>query len=406
MKRLKYVICSLILILLCASCTSKNNTNNNNLPDDKNAGIGGGEVNEIIGDDDLNATEYPSWNLNQTSMDATTSSTIVAGVKKAMPSTVTILASQTSSLGISTSGGSGVIFSKDDNLGLYYIVTCFHVIENMSDIKIVLSDEKTTYNAQIVGGYRDEDIAVLSIEATNLTPAVFFDDSAKLVQGQDVFIIGNPASLPNSVSKGVISYLNRSISTDGYIYQDVIQTDTSVNGGNSGGGMFDVNGNLIGIVNAKKVATEYEGLGYAIPINTVVDVLNNFKRTAKYDKDAKRWQTGYVEGDWELGFTLSQTVVGNFFQSSVVTYVSALSANKTASKGSLEAQKIIKGLKIDYKDDNIDDVILDVNSISNIYLAIYKSNNPLKLGDKLIFTYNDEASTLVTVELIQYRYMI
>ena len=170
--------------------------------------------------------------------------------------------------------------------------------------------------------------------------------------------------------------------------------------------MFDVNGNLIGIVNAKKVATEYEGLGYAIPINTVTDILQNFKNTAKYDKDAKRWQTGYVAGDWELGFSLNQTIVGSYFQSSIVTYISALSSNKTASKGNLEVNRIIKGIKIDYADSSIEDVVLDVNSISSIYNAIYRGKNPLKLHDKIVFTYNDDNSTIVEVELIQYRYMI
>ncbi len=405
MKKVKYLFAILFLVLLCASCTG-NNKKGDNVNGDTHAGIGGGTDAAIISDENLNATDAANWNITTSNADGTLSSTIVNGVKKAMPSTVTITALQTSSLGVSTSGGSGVIFSKDENLDLYYIVTCFHVIENMSDLTITLSDEKTSYKAAVVGGYADEDIAVLSIEAKNLTTATLFYDSEKLVQGQDVFIIGNPASLPNSVSKGVVSYLNRSISTDGYIYQDVIQTDTSVNGGNSGGGMFDVNGNLVGIVNAKKVATEYEGLGYAIGVNTVVDVLNHFKATAKYDKDAKKWQTGYVAGDWEIGFSLSQTTVGNFFQPTIVTYVQGLSNNPTASKGNLEVQRIVKGVRIDYADSSKTDITLDASSISNVYAAIYSRTNPLKLHDKIVFIYNDEASTEVEVELIQYRYMI
>lgn len=405
MKKVKYLFAILFLVLLCASCTG-NNKKKDNVTGDTHAGIGGGTSEAVIGDESLNATEDANWTINTSDADGTLTSVVVNGVKKAMPSTVTITASQTSSLGVSTSGGSGVIFSKDNNLNLYYIVTCFHVIENMSDLTVTLSDEKTSYKAAVVGGYVDEDIAVLSIEASNLTTATLFYDSQKLLQGQDVFIIGNPASLPNSVSKGVVSYLNRSISTDGLIYQDVIQTDTSVNGGNSGGGMFDVNGNLVGIVNAKKVATEYEGLGYAIPINTVVDVLNHFKATAKYDKTAKKWQTGYVAGDWELGFSLSQTTVGNFFQSTIVTYVQGLSNNPSSSKGSLEAQKIIKAIRIEFADSSKAAISLDVNSISNIYSAIYSRTNPLNLHDKIILTYNDDQSTEITVELIQYRYMI
>ena len=405
MKKVKNIFTILFLVLLCASCTS-NNKQDDKVNGDTHAGIGGGSSEVIISDDDLNATENANWTISTSNADGTLTSTVVNGVKKAMPSTVTITASQTTSLSVSTSGGSGVIFSRDSNLNLYYIVTCFHVIENMSDITITLSDEKTSYKAAVVGGYADEDIAVLSIEASNLTPATLFYDSEKLVQGQDVFIIGNPASLPNSVSKGVISYLNRSISTDGYIYQNVIQTDTSVNGGNSGGGMFDVNGNLVGIVNAKKVATEYEGLGYAIPINTVVDVLNNFKATAKYDKTAKKWHTGYVEGDWELGFSLAQTSIGNFFQQNIVTYIQALSNNPTASKGNLEVQRIIKAIRIDFADSSKTDITLDVNSIKSINDAIYSRTNPLKLHDKIILTYNDDASTEVEVELIQYRYMV
>ncbi|MBO5541931.1 MAG: trypsin-like peptidase domain-containing protein, partial [Acholeplasmatales bacterium] len=118
--------------------------------------------------------------------------------------------------------------------------------------------------------------------------------------------IGNPlGTLPGSVSRGVVSYNNRVVKVDSYKSQTLIQTDVAINSGNSGGGLFNTAGALIGIVSAKYSSTGIEGLGFAIPSNTVKDVVTKLMSTAKYDTANKVWKTGYYEGNYEFGFTIS-----------------------------------------------------------------------------------------------------
>ena len=191
---------------------------------------------------------------------------------------------------ISSGAGSGVVVSKDG-----YIVTCAHVIKDASRIGVTTSDSKK-YIAKLIGYDTASDIALLKISANNLTPAAMAD-SDKIEQGQKVYAVGNPeGTFANSITSGIISAKSRTISvsssdddsssdTDpfsemfgsGQTYQqsrvtkmNVIQTDASVSPGNSGGGLFNEAGCLIGIVNAKSAGSNTEGLGFAIPEKTVL----------------------------------------------------------------------------------------------------------------------------------------
>ena len=178
---------------------------------------------------------------------------------------------------VSSGAGSGVIMSSDG-----YIITCAHVVSGASTIKVTTSDNKT-YDATLVGTYSDNDIAVLKINAT------------KLVQGQSTYAVGNPeGTFSDSITSGIVSALNRKITVQldnddsssssdygrfGQLYSSsktisisVIQTDAAVSPGNSGGGLFNGNGDLIGIVNAKSSDTNSEGLGFAIPSNTALKI--------------------------------------------------------------------------------------------------------------------------------------
>jgi len=169
-----------------------------------------------------------------------------------------------------TSGaGSGVILTSDG-----YIVTNYHVIEDATKISVVLSDNETTYDATVVGYDENNDIAVLKVEASGLK-AVTLGSSTDVKTGQSVLVIGNPlGTLGGSVTSGIISAISRNIQVEG-VMMTLIQVDAAVNEGNSGGGLFDTNGNLIGIVNAKYVAEEVEGIGFAIPVDTVKEVVEN-----------------------------------------------------------------------------------------------------------------------------------
>lgn len=163
--------------------------------------------------------------------------------------------------------GSGVIIDKDG-----FIVTNNHVINGANSI-VVRTMDGQEYEAQLVGADAQTDLAVLKVDATGLNPATF-GDSDSLEVGNAAIVIGNPlGELGGSVSSGIISALDRQIEVEGET-MTLLQTDAAVNPGNSGGGMFDANGNLIGIVNAKKSSSGIEGLGFAIPINGAIDIID------------------------------------------------------------------------------------------------------------------------------------
>jgi len=186
---------------------------------------------------------------------------------------------------VSTGAGSGVIISEDG-----YIVTNDHVISGAQVITVRLSNEQE-YTAILIGTDPKTDIAVLKINADGLQPAITGHSSGLLV-GQTAIAIGNPlGELGGTVTAGIISALDREITIDGEI-MSLLQTDAAVNPGNSGGGLFDLYGELIGIVNAKSSGSEIEGLGFAIPIDTAIIVA---EQLIEY---------GYVRGRVESGFTL------------------------------------------------------------------------------------------------------
>ena len=166
---------------------------------------------------------------------------------------------------VQSGAGSGVIISQDG-----YILTCAHVVSGATSVKVQL-DNGETYDATIVGSDSTSDIAVIKIEATGLTPAVIGNSDA-LAVGETVVAVGNPlGTLSNSVTDGIISALNREVTVEDND-MTLLQTDASISPGNSGGGLFNANGELIGIVNAKSSYSEAEGIGFAIPINTAMDI--------------------------------------------------------------------------------------------------------------------------------------
>ena len=168
---------------------------------------------------------------------------------------------------VSSGAGSGVILTQDG-----YIVTNHHVIEDANSIT-VRTRSGDEYNASLIGSDEQSDLAVLKIDATGLTPAVL-GDSTTLEVGDLAIAIGNPlGELGGSVTSGIISALDREMTIDGQT-MTLLQTDAAVNPGNSGGGLFNANGDLIGIVNAKSSGENVEGIGFAIPISTATDIID------------------------------------------------------------------------------------------------------------------------------------
>ncbi|MBE6781041.1 MAG: PDZ domain-containing protein [Ruminococcaceae bacterium] len=169
--------------------------------------------------------------------------------------------------------GSGVIYKQNG-----YIITNYHVIEdavtNARNTKIEVfldSSADNSYIATVVGYNISADLAVIKINVTGL-PAIEIADSDKVKVGQYVITVGNPGGLEfmDSVTYGVISGLNRVVSSDGDI--GLIQTDAAINPGNSGGALVDVTGKLVGINSSKIVSEEFEGMGFAIPSNEAVEI--------------------------------------------------------------------------------------------------------------------------------------
>ena len=188
---------------------------------------------------------------------------------------------------VESGAGSGVIISSDG-----YILTCAHVVDGASNITVTINDKD--YTATLVGEDTTSDIAVIKIDADGLTPATV-GDSDSLKVGQSVMAVGNPlGELGGTVTGGMISALNRSVTIQGSSSvntMSLIQMDASVSPGNSGGGLFNMNGELVGIVNAKSSSSDAEGLGFAIPINDAIKVAQELL------------ENGYVTGRPYLGIT-------------------------------------------------------------------------------------------------------
>ena len=171
--------------------------------------------------------------------------------------------------------GSGFILTEDG-----YILTNFHVIEDSNSITVTAYDG-TTYDATVVGYDESNDIAVLKVEAEGLTPVVL-GDSDDLNVGDTVVAIGNPlGELTFSLTSGVVSALDREVTMSSGVTMDLIQTDCAINSGNSGGALFNLYGEVIGITNAKYSGSGSSGqasidnIGFAIPINSVRNIVES-----------------------------------------------------------------------------------------------------------------------------------
>ena len=188
---------------------------------------------------------------------------------------------------VESGAGSGVVISSDG-----YILTCAHVVSGASNITVTIGD--TDYPATVVGEDDTSDVAVLKIDATDLTPATV-GNSDSLAVGESVLAVGNPlGELGGTVTSGIVSALNRSVTIQGTSSTNtmsLIQMDASVSPGNSGGGLFNMNGELIGLVNAKSSSSDAEGLGFAIPINDAIKVAQDLL------------ENGYVSGRPYMGIT-------------------------------------------------------------------------------------------------------
>ncbi len=418
-KRIIAGILCIGLLFSLASCVSSNiniinNETSSSLQNAVNVSGSG-----LINDEEVSKLEadYKKTTATFETTNETKSNSIEDTVADIYESVVSITAKSVSA----TSAGSGVLFAHDDTLGLSYIVTCFHVIEDATSFSVTIADyndesvnvDAGTYEAKLVGGYEDNDLAILSIEKTGLTYSKIFEDSDKLRLGSDVICIGNPlGTLPGSVAKGIVSYVNREVSKDSYQTISLIQTDVAINSGNSGGGLFNSSGALIGIVNGKYSSSSIEGLGFAIPSNSVKSAITSILNTAEYDVNNKTWKTGYVEGDFEFGFTISigstSTGTGFYRTYTYVLYVSSVQTSDVYSGTNLKTNTVISSITVNYKDTSKQAVTYTVpsqfSSDTNVEATKFLYNAGLSIGDTVTFTYHDGSST--SFDIVQFRYTL
>lgn len=191
-----------------------------------------------------------------------------------------------SSQSVESGSGSGVIFQKNKDYA--YIVTNNHVVEGASKLEISLYNGEKT-KAEVVGTDALTDLAVLKIDAKYVNGTASFGDSSSLRPGDQVYAIGNPLglNLSRTVTQGIVSATNRSISVDtsaGNWDTNVIQTDAAINPGNSGGALINSQGQVIGINSLKISENGVEGLGFAIPSNDAIPIVNQLIKNGKIER--------------------------------------------------------------------------------------------------------------------------
>lgn len=220
--------------------------------------------------------------------------------------------------------GSGVIYSEDG-----YVITNYHVASDLCRSITVTTNDGKTYNAKFIVGDKDADIALIKLENASGLKPVKIGSSSGLAIGNYVAAIGNPLGYGLTFTDGKVSALSRKVSIDGSS-MTLIQTNAAVNEGNSGGGLFNAAGELIGIVNAKISGSTVEGFGFAIPIDTVVKELNDLI------------EVGYIRDRARLGVTINSVyLVDDKRNYSIVYYVNSVASGSSAEKAGVQVGDIL-----------------------------------------------------------------
>ncbi len=277
-------------------------------------------------------------------------------------------------VGMSPAGeGSGIVISKDG-----YIVTNQHVIDGATNLKVVTS-EGLTYEAELVGEDTQTDLAVIKVTTEDeLTPAEF-GSSSDLEVADDVMAIGNPGGLQlnSSVTFGRVSALNRQVTNSETGYSiSCIQTDAAINPGNSGGALVDLNGRVVGINSSKIVATGYEGLGFAIPSDTVQPIVSDLI------------EYGYVKDRPDLGFTgqYVERLMASFYGMNAGYYITQVTSEEAQQAGLQRGDMITA----------IDDTQITSAAVPDAYIADKKPGDTVTLT---VERYGNSGSKTGTVEL-------
>jgi len=255
--------------------------------------------------------------------------------------------------------GSGIIYREDG-----YIITNQHVIDNASEIVVTLHDG-TEYEGRVLGQDTKTDLAVIKIEANNL-PAGKFGDSTKLKVGELAVAIGNPVGVEFSgtVTAGIISALDRSLSV-GETEMKLIQTDAAINPGNSGGALVNERGEIIGINSVKLASSEIEGMGFAIPINDALPIINELM------------QNGYIKRPWiGVGITNVTEQASEKYNLPIGVYVAKVYFNSPAEEAGFMVNDVITaidGEKVETVE-QLSDKVAEFEPGDVIKVTLYRNN--------------------------------
>ena len=224
------------------------------------------------------------------------------------------------------STGTGFVFKTDDKKA--YILTNHHVIESSTSVKVVFTDNKSK-EVEVVGSDAYSDIAVLSVDKEDIIAVAQIGSSEELKVGDTAFAVGAPldsSAYAWTVTRGVISGKNRTVQTSSQV-MEVLQTDTAINSGNSGGPLCNSNGEVIGVTNMKLASSSIEGMGFAIPIETAIKNAN----TLIQGKEIIRPYIGVSIAEARKSYYSTETYV----------YIGSVEKDSPADKGGLKANDII-----------------------------------------------------------------
>ncbi len=298
---------------------------------------------------------------------------------------------------IEASSGSGVIYKKNSETNEYYMITNEHVIDDADKIQVVLADN-TYINAELIGADRMTDLAVIKFQTSTSLQTAVFGDSASLQVGQFAIAIGNPLGYDyyGSVTSGIVSGLARNIEID-YDNNNVIdwvatliQHDAAISPGNSGGGLFDITGKLIGINNMKIVQDTVSDIGFAIPVNTVKFVVEQLETKGEVERASLGIEGMGVKEIIEINALIDAGYIGEKINlpAGVTTgvYISRIVPNSSAANSDLKAGDII----LKYNDVNIitfDDLRgqIDIAKVGDtVTLTVNRNNSEIQITMTLI----------------------
>ena len=338
------VILAVVLDVTLCACVTDDNLDEINSETGKVSSGGNSITGEIV---------YNQYTVNTSTGAPAENATSYTEVIEAVQTSVVLISISTDLNTAPSAAGAGVFYGSIVGEDASMIITCCHVVEDDSSNDVIL-------DATVIGMDDDQDIAVLKVDGTGYNYATCRDISASpYLLGEDATAIGNPLGAGITVTKGIISGIERSVKLDG-VTMTLLQTDAAINGGNSGGALFDANGYLIGIVNAKTTGSAIDGVGYAIPISTAKYVADSIIATAG---NPEYNGLGYIEGKIRLGVSIAQlnkaTVESDFPQigdlapndSEYYYYVSEVTAYgsiaRSDTEGVIAAGTLITGVTVE-----------------------------------------------------------